>query len=76
MTRFTLWSLWHLTVSLMTIVLNQEIKEEAFSLEILIYFFIDSANPIQTLTQTHILTLKKANEKCADEYYLFSLYSL
>ena len=59
----------------MTIVLNQEIKEEAFSLEILI-FFIDSANLIPTLTQTHILTLKKANEKCADEYYLLSLYSL
>ena len=32
--------------------------------------------PNRTLTQTLILTAKKANEKSADEYFSFSFYSL
>ena len=30
----------------------------------------------QTLTSTLILTPKKESEKCADEYFSFSFYSL
>ena len=30
----------------------------------------------QTLTETLTLIPKKANEKCADEYFSFSFYSL
>ena len=32
--------------------------------------------PNRTLTQTLILTPKKANEKSADEYFSFSFYSV
>ena len=66
-------------------------KEDFISLEIFINFFSNSylnltqtqmlslklsPNRTLTLTQTLILTPKKANEKRADEYFSFSFYSL
>ena len=57
--------------------------------ESFIYFFINSdlsliqtqmltlkLSPNGTLTETLILTPKKANKKSADEYFSFSFYSL
>ena len=64
---------------------NNNQLEKTILPEIFIWFFITS-NPTQiltlkltpnlTLTQTLILTLKKANKKSADKHFSFSFYSL
>ena len=63
-------------------------KKGFISLEIFMYFFINSdssltqtqmltlkLSPNRTLTQTLILTPKKANEESVNEYFSFSFYS-